>query len=324
MNNLILDNHVIKKDIKSILDLLKSQLDNGKLKNIKYKGDQVQITCPFHKDGKEETPSCGIYVGDSSDTIFGTFHCFTCGKKGSLDYFVAECLDAPQTYGKSWLKKYFTEYILSEDTSLIIDEPIIIDNKVNYKKDNNINLDDFQSWHPYLAKRHLSKEVCEKFNVKYDPKTECIVFPVNDEKGNIQFLTRRSVNTKQFIIDAAVEKPVYLLDNILKNNYNEVYVVESQINALTLETWGYNAIALFGTGSKYQYELLNKTSIMFYHLCFDGDDAGKKGISNFIKNIKDSCFIDIIQIPQGKDVNDLTKEEFEKLNIIDKESWLKL
>ena len=53
MPELIIDNHVIKQDIKEILSTLKSELSNGKLSNIQYKGDEVSITCPFHKEGKE-------------------------------------------------------------------------------------------------------------------------------------------------------------------------------------------------------------------------------------------------------------------------------
>lgn len=65
-NELILDNHVIKKDIRSILSLLQIQIVhiNGKLRDIKFTGDQVAITCPFHNNGMESHPSCFIYVGE--------------------------------------------------------------------------------------------------------------------------------------------------------------------------------------------------------------------------------------------------------------------
>ena len=41
-------------------------------------------------------------------------------------------------------------------------------------------------------------------------------------------------------------------------------------------------------------------------------------IESFIKNMPDDIIIDIIQLPQGKDVNDLTKEEFDNLEHFDK------
>ena len=64
MNEFIIDNHVIKKDIKEILLLLKSHINNGKLSNISFKGEEVSVSCPFHKEGKENKPSCFIYVGE--------------------------------------------------------------------------------------------------------------------------------------------------------------------------------------------------------------------------------------------------------------------
>ena len=46
-----------------------------------------------------------------------------------------------------------------------------------------------------------------------------------------------------------------------------------------------------------------------------GDAAGDAGTLRFLKNVQD-IFIDVIEIPKGKDVNDLTKEEFNKLSIV--------
>ena len=46
--------------------------------------------------------------------------------------------------------------------------------------------------------------------------------------------------------------------------------------------------------------------------------AGEHGIKRFIKNIRNDVFVDIIQIPTGKDVNDLSKEEFLNLKRINK------
>lgn len=322
MNNLIIDNHVISKNISAILTKVTSQIKSNKLKSIKFSVNNVRVTCPHHKDGEENKPSCDIYIGDDENLTWGTAHCFTCGFSGPLYHFIGECFDKSDNFGKKWLKDNFTESVISVENIDL--EPLVL-SEIK-KQDISINesvLESFQSWHPYMLQRKLSKEICSKYEVMYDPKTESLVFPVRDVKGNLSFLTRRNVNNKTFIIDSSVNKPVYLLYDAINNHSKEVYVCESQINALTLASWGYQAIALFGTGTKYQYDLLNKTDILTYHLCFDGDEAGYKGIDRFIKNIKKNVFVDIIEIPKTKDVNDLTKEEFEKLNIIESYSWIK-
>ena len=48
-------------------------------------------------------------------------------------------------------------------------------------------------------------------------------------------------------------------------------------------------------------------------LAFDGDTAGKTGAYKFKQNMPSDCFIVELDIPSGKDVNDLTKEQFENI-----------
>lgn len=66
---------------------------------------------------------------------------------------------------------------------------------------------------------------------------------------------------------------------------------------------------MFGTGTPYQYELLKKSGIRVFNLYFDGDSAGEKGAYRFRRAMSDDVIINKYQLPVGKDVNDLTKEE---------------
>ena len=176
-------------------------------------------------------------------------------------------------------------------------------------------LDSFRPYHPYMTKRKLSPEVIEKFQIKYDPELQAIVFPVRDVKGRLKFLTKRSINSKMFYIDkSANKKDIYLLNEIVKNNISEVIVCESQINALTCWSYGYPAIALFGAGTtKEQIDELNKTGIKHYILAYDPDQAGDKGKARFKKYIRKDVFVDSLELPKGKDINDLSKEELDNL-----------
>ena len=311
-NELIIDNHIIKKDIRAILSKLRAELTNGKLADIRYTGDQVAVTCPYHNYGKESHPSCFIYVGDDEKMPWGTFHCFTCGESGSLVKFIGLCLDCNDNYAKCWLKKNFTEKTLTNST-LDIDDNIILNiSEVTQKKalDESI-LNKFQSWHPYIEQRHISKEVAERFEVKYDSKTASIVFPVRDKKGDLVFLTKRSINEKNFYIDSSADKIVYLLYEVIRNNYKQVIVAESQINALVSYSYGFPAVALFGAGTtKNQIEELNSTNILHYILMYDNDDAGRKGAERFKKFIRKDVFVTDIIMPKNKDIADCTKEEF--------------
>jgi DNA primase len=319
MSDLIINNHVIDTPIGDILAKVKSELRNGKLSCIEKKQDDYTVTCPSHKNGHEAHPSCQIYCGDSPDIEYGYMHCFTCGENGSLWHFIGLCFDKDDNFGKEWLIERFGNTFI--DRELHLEDINIGKPKNDDFLDENI-LDTFQTYHPYMDKRHLSKEVCNKFKIRYDPETRCIVFPVWDTKGRLYMLTRRSVESKRFIIDAKKEKPVYLLNYIEKNDIKTVMVCESQINALTGWSMNIPSIATFGCGvTPKQFDELNKSCIRHYVLAFDGDDAGDRGTRKFLKNIRKDVFTDVILIPRGKDVNDLTPEEFNKLETITGEDW---
>jgi DNA primase len=108
-----------------------------------------------------------------------------------------------------------------------------------------------------------------------------------------------------------IDKPVYALDKV-EPTTKELVVVESIINALTLWSWGIPAVALLGTGTNQQYTILENYPVRKYILALDGDDAGRKAVVRFRKKVK-SKLIETYIMPEGKDVNDLTYEDFKKL-----------
>ena len=309
MSQLIINNKLISADIKTILEQIRKETGYRYFKQIENKGNNYRCTCAFHKNGCENHPSANIYCGDDSEVEYGFFNCFTCGVKLPLYEVVNHCFEETGDFGKEWLVERFGDIFVEYEEQLT---DIVLEPKKETYLNNSI-LDNYRYYHDYMWKRKLTQEVVDKFEVGFNPKTNCITFPVRDIKGNLKMVTERSVTNKNFYIPENIEKPIYLL-NYMKNEY-AVYICESQINALTLQSWGYPAVALLGTGSAKQFEILNKTGIREYYLCYDGDSAGDKGIEKFKKAIRKDVFVNVVQIPRGKDINDLTKEEFEKLEI---------
>ena len=313
MRQLIIDNYVINKPIEEILTLLKLSLTNGKLKDIENKGDNILVTCPHHDGGHEKTPACNIYIGNDTKLPYGYFNCFVCGEKGSFLKFVAECFDAPESYAKAWLLKNFGGELVAKN--LFMGEPIVLNRNKGIKKhlDESI-LDQYQTWNPYLAKRKLSREICELFKVRYDPKYCQVIFPAYDIKGNLVMLAKRSIDTKSFYLDKDVEKPVYCLDYVMKNNIKTVLITEGPFDCLTGWEYGFPTIATFGKISDYQIEQINKSCINIIYAAFDNDAAGRSFLEMLKRKLTKRIIVIETKFPAGrKDVNDLSKEELQEI-----------
>lgn len=308
---------LIDTPIRTILETIKRECPHPILHDIvdKESDKNVTITCPFHKNGAENKPSCHVFKEEDDPKItYGTVHCFTCGYSASLPQFVADCFGEDCSFGEQWLVERFGNILLQKNTLL---PEIKLDSSPKQVKGlSEEALAQYDYYHPYMYQRGLTKEVIDMFRVGYDSKRDAITFPVWDDKGVPLFVTARSVRDKKFYIPFEAEKPVYLLNFVKKWGIDSVYVCESQINSLVLWSWGYPALGLFGTGSPHQYDILKRSGIRSYTLCLDGDAAGDKGIARFKANMPEDVLITVKKIPRGRDVADLTKEQFDSLEVI--------
>ena len=305
----------ISAGVETILERIREITGGKYLNTIKIVNGSAMVTCPFHGDHSEKHPSCGVIIDKNSDKE-GVYHCFACGEKGPLWKLVGACLEKSEEEAKEWLIDNFADAFIED--SLYIPEIVLGNNKKEFLSEktlNNFEYDNERAIWYLTEKRHLKKEVVDYFKIGYELATDSITFPIYDENNNLVGISKRSVSGKKFVLPAFTNKPCYLLNEAINKNYTHVYLVESQINALTLYGYGIPAVALFGTGSSYQYDLLNKSGIRHYTLCFDGDSAGKKGRDRFIQNIRKDVLIDYIDMPEKTDVNDLSEEEFFKLQI---------
>ena len=58
---------------------------------------------------------------------------------------------------------------------------------------------------------------------------------------------------------------------------------------------------------------LRELGVSEYVICMDGDDAGKRATSKIKKALKSNAIIWTIHMIDGKDVNDIDKETFDRL-----------
>ena len=319
----------ILADELEILTELKNQVYEKRgidiLHKMKRSGDNIMICCPIHNDGQEKRPSCGISTVRHGDKPAGTVHCFACGYVDSLDGMIAKCLGYEDTsYGTKWLMDNFVSGEFYERPSLISD----LSRNTAVRTRNNFiteqELSTYRFTHSYVYQRKLTDEIIEKYDIgyqkdfrfeyedngvkKYLPPQEVITFPVRDSNGNCLFISRRSIYGKTFFLPRDITKPVYGIYELPKD-CKEVIICESVFNALTCVAYGRPAVALFGTGDKEQADILNRLPIRKYILALDPDEAGEKGCKKLRQALKHKMLGKLI-LPKGKDINDLTYEEF--------------
>lgn len=307
---LYIDNYYIEEPLVNILYHIRDLLGNGKLEHIEEKRDEILVTCPNdeHEGGQEKHPDNHINLKDDAGVPYGIFNCFACNAKGSFVHFVGLCFSQSDTYAKNWLIKNYG--ILAEER-ISLGEPIRLKKAVSKSYLDDSFLKDLQPWHPYLQQRHLDREICEKFNVKYDPENKQIVFPIYDAKGRLLMAPRRSIQTKFFVLDKDKEKPLYGYNVVQKNNLKAVCWCEGPIDCLSFWSHGIPAVASLGSPTEEQIEQINKSGITVLYLACDNDTAGRAFNAFIKKKLNPRILTQEIDYPKScKDANDLSNEQW--------------
>lgn len=321
-------------ELSDVLPELKSQLAiNGIQLFAKMfdSGDNYMICCPYHKNGQERRPSCGIKKSD------GTVHCLACDKVVGLDEMIANCFGYNDpAWGYRWLVQNFATVRVEDRKEIELDltrsdrHTIIAPNFVPESE-----LDTYRYNHPYMYERGLTDEIIELFDIGYDKARDEITFPVRDwhsnNFGKTMFIARRSIRTKRFDLPKDMEKPLYGLfeiwldiqmgafskgrgQNATIKPVGEVYVCEGLFDCLRLWCNGKYAVAGFGClFSEYQLQLLKGLPTRKLVLALDNDRAGREATTKIRKAIKNKIITEVV-IPKGrKDIGECSDKEIQEL-----------
>ncbi len=324
-------------DVPVILDKLESL---GFIRLARKTGNYQQVYCPFHNDGNEKKPSCGVLLHqeyrNGKSYPEGWFHCFSCGASYTMVEAVTEMLKLHSITGsgKDWLVENIPGFDIDEVTDTLLPDATVIGLNEKYAANyvrslvepvksyiTEEELSKYRFTVPYMYERRLTDEVITKYDIGVDmhwtppgrkKEVPCITFPVRDRSGRTLFIARRSIKGKLFHYPEGVSKPVYGIE-MIPEGCKSVIITESCFNALTCVVYGYNAVALLGTGNSYQIDQLKRLGVHEYVICTDGDEAGRRAASKLKKSLSSVAIIWTVSMPDGKDVNDLTKEEFEEV-----------
>lgn len=319
-----LQDTIIQADTQSVLDMLKFDLAQhgvDRFHQFRHNGDNVQTSCPFHKNGQERKPSFGV------NGEIDKCHCFACGWAGTIEEMISELYGYQDEgkFGKRWLIKRFNTIEIESRPNILenfggrknVRNSIRCDDITNDTISNFITeeeLDKYRYIHPYLYERGLNDEIIERFDIGYDRERKEITFPVRDIEGRCVFVAGRSTERKFFRLPQGLNKPLYQGYRFCDGTYKVAYITESFLNCLTCWKYDKPAMALIGTGNHKQYEILNKLPVREYILAFDPDEAGRKATERFRKNVHGKIIKELVY-PDNRDINDL-QEEFLKCKII--------
>jgi DNA primase len=317
--------------VEQVLKDVKLQIyGTGLLKDINNTGADLMVTCPFHKGGKEHNPSCGILLKEKTvkDKTYeaGTVHCYTCGYTADLPQFVADVLGLRNSLeGYKWLVGRYT--YSAQDR-----EPIELNlYRGQEHKASHMDEDEVESFHralldsaeacEYLHNRKLESWVLEAYKLGYDRADRTVLFPVRDMQGDVVFYKGRSIAGKHFYNAKDVDKSSLVFglwelcngafEQGVATSEDEIWITESEIDALSLISYGKYAVAIMGSHiSEAQCRELEKTPYRRYVLALDNDEAGRKGASQIKKLLipKGFRFTNLSWHTDLKDINDLIKK----------------
>lgn len=279
-------------------------------------GNEFKACSPFRS---ERTPS--FYVNLETGLYIDHAGIDDNWKQGNLVKLLAFLYN--QTYEE-------TEDYLIEKYGRIIEDVEGLDLKINIQFDEKkaakiFTRDELRPYlfrnTAYLLGRGISEDVQAKFIVGYNKANSSVAFFWMDAfTGKVVNVKFRSTKGKQFYYikgGQPVRNHIFGMYQVLKD-YKEgesVYIVESEIDAMYLWSFGFKAVALGGSNfSAQQKKILLLSGITNFVIATDSDKAGERIRNSLIKNLSGFVELKELVLPgYAKDVNDIKTEDIKKV-----------
>lgn len=174
----------------------------------------------------------------------------------------------------------------------------------------------------YLQDRGISTQVSGALRISYDPARKAIVIPWFDAKGDLVAMKYRSVRDKKFWYAPGgrpISELIYGIDRITKRQFKTVCVVEAEIDAMSLMTAGFPAVATGGAAvSRAKIDILRGSPVERFIIVPDADGAGERWAAELERGLKGYAEVRVARLaeefPGVKDANDaLVKEGKSKI-----------
>lgn len=276
---------------------------------------EYRAPCPMHKKrtGREDhNPSW--YISDDK----GLHICFSCGYKGNLVGLIADLKGIDYGQAKALVVEGRDEIEASAIRRRLEKATAWVPRRRGtYLPESSLaEFDEPPSW--ALCERRLDAEACREFGVRWSHDGSWIL-PIRDPyTDSLMGWQVKSQVTKGFVRNRpnGVRKSETLFGvGIPTTSEQDIWVVESPLDAVRLFGMGISAMATFGSRvSLKQMGLLSAYDRIV--LAFDNDDAGRQATDEFLYYNRNRG-LDILEVtyPEGcKDPGDCTDTQLRDLN----------
>jgi 5S rRNA maturation endonuclease (ribonuclease M5)/archaellum biogenesis ATPase FlaH len=176
----------------------------------------------------------------------------------------------------------------------------------------------------FLASRGIKLETAKAWHLGLkveDDGTKWLMFPYisNDEICDVKY---RRLDEKRFRRMGGGDSVLYGEHQLKSVDSNVIYLVEGEIDAMTLWQQGYRPVVSTTTGAgsfkPRWYDLITAAKPNQLILCYDSDVAGQNGALKVAKKFEDFPVLNVV-LPDAKDVNEYfiaqghTNDEFDEL-----------
>lgn len=271
--------------LKYFEDYIDNQYNEGKIEtSTPDKKGNVTICCPFEhtktildpatwetKEIKyfEERPSSSINLE------MRVFHCFTCDRTYNEVEFAQELT------GKS-KEEVIKENVTREDLKSASE---------NWRELQHTQLLQSKETLDKLHELGITDKIIEQLNLGY--VTKCLAVPVfkNDKLINIvRYNIHKLENTPKVRYNENTNSGDIVPFDIWRYDTKPTIICEGEKDMLVARSHGFNAITLTGgSQSVFQKEYLEFFKNRDVYICYDNDDAGRRGTKNIYKQLSGHC-----------------------------------
>lgn len=248
------------------------------------KKGNVRMCCPFphtkevFDEETWETKKISYYEEIPSSSInldMRVFHCFTCDKTYKEMEFAEAILGKSK---EDIMKEYVSKSVLKSAS----DNWKEVQHKALLENINVINK---------LYDLKINDETIANLNLGY--MTNCLAIPVF-KKGDLVNIVRYNINKDPNVPKVRYNENTISGDlvpfDIWKEDYRPTIICEGEKDMIVARSHGFNAITLTGgSQSNIQTEYLSYFKDRDVYICYDNDDAGRKGSLKLYKDLNNHC-----------------------------------